>query len=166
MHGLVLSNQCQTPISLALQFWWEAGIFGYSVASVTVARYLRIFIDANIFGKYVPWCIFYATMHERKFLLLDNKFVSRDLKWNLDDRTTNGEKIKRNLCCGSIWSICSGYWRKRFKWYVMALFFLSVSHFFLTIFLIASITSFVVKGLAFCQKSNLTLCQIFDSEVI
>ena len=111
----------------------------------------------------IPWCIFYATMHERKYFLLDNKYVSRDLKWNLDDRTTNDEKIKRNVCCWSIWSVCSGYWRKRFEWYVMALFFLSASHFLLTIFLIASITSFAVKGLASSPESNLILCQIFDS---
>ena len=35
------------------------------------------------------------------------------------------------------------------------IFFFSVSHFRLTIFLIGSITSFAVKGLAFCKENNL-----------
>ena len=42
-------------------------------------------------------------------------------------------------------------------------FFLSFSHFLLTIFLIGSITLFAVKGLAFFKENNFTLCQIFDS---
>ena len=41
-------------------------------------------------------------------------------------------------------------------------FFFPFPGFFLTIFLIASITSSAVKGLAFCKENDRTLCQIFD----